>query len=259
MNDVEQAARLLADSRWSIALTGAGISVDSGIPDFRSPGGLWDRFDPFEYAHIDAFLSHPEKVWTMLREMHDVIHSAKPNAGHYALAELEQMEIIKAVITQNIDSLHQLAGSQEVIEFHGNSRKLVCLACGAKYNAEKMTELMREKGIWPPVCEKDNRVLKPDVVFFGEPIPYEASVQAQKQARECDVILVVGTSAMVFPASGIPMLARQTGATVVEINKTATALTDSVAHLSLHGSSTEILPQVVARVRELRGGGDGRA
>jgi len=252
LNTVEQAARLLVESRWTIALTGAGISVDSGIPDFRSPGGLWDRFDPFEYAHIDAFLHDPEKVWTMLREMHDVIHGAKPNAGHFALAELEQLGILKAIITQNIDSLHQLAGSQEVIEFHGNSRKLVCLECGAKYNAEKVHERTKEKGVWPPVCDHDGRVLKPDVVLFGEPIPVEASVLAQRQARECDVILVIGTSAMVFPASGIPMLARQTGATVIEVNRTSTALTDSVAHISLHGSSTEILPRIVEHVRRMR-------
>ena len=255
MKPLEQVAQLLANSRWAIALTGAGISVDSGIPDFRSPGGLWDRFDPFEYAHIDAFVRSPQRVWEMLREMQAVIHAAKPNAGHVALAELEHLGVMHAVITQNIDNLHQMAGSHEVIEFHGNGRKLTCLACGAKYDSEEIEKRVRENGVFPPECTNDGTILKPDVVFFGEPIPVDASLEAQKQARQCDVILVVGTSVMVFPASGIPMLARQTGATVVEINKGATPLTGSVAHHSLHSSSTEILPQLAKRVRELRKGG----
>jgi len=249
---LEKVAQLLAQSDHAIALTGAGISVDSGIPDFRSPGGLWDRFDPLEYASIDSFQANPNKVWNMIKEMNEVISGARPNPGHLALAELEQIGVMKAVITQNIDNLHQDAGSQEVIEFHGNGRKLVCLQCGRKYDTEAYAEKNLASGVWPPVCEHDGQVLKPDVIFFGEAIPFEASTQAQQHAQKCDVILVIGTSAMVFPASGIPMLARQTGSTVVEVNKATTQLTGSVAEYSLLGSSSEVMPQLAARVRELR-------
>lgn len=252
MDRMEEAAKLLAESSWTVALTGAGISVDSGIPDFRSPGGLWDRFDPYEYAHIDAFRRDPDKVWTMLREMNDIIHNARPNEGHQALANLESKGILKAVITQNIDNLHQEAGSREVIEFHGNGRTLVCLDCGSKFNTEDAQKRAMEKGEWPPSCPNEGSALKPDVIFFGEAPPLEESARAQQHAQESDVMLVVGTSATVFPANGIPLLAWQTGAKIIEINKTTTHLTGHVAQISLHGSSSEILPKLVQRVWELK-------
>ena len=189
----------------------------------------------------------------MLKEMNHIVSGAKPNPGHVALAELERMGIVKAVVTQNIDNLHQDAGSQEVIEFHGNGRKMMCLVCGARYDTDEITRKMEETGVFPPVCEKDGQVLKPDVIFFGEAIPYEASSKAQQHALECDVMLVVGTSAMVFPASGIPLLAKQTGATVVEVNKTTTQLTGAVADISLYGSSSTLLPELVEQVKARRG------
>jgi len=253
VSDLQEVARILADAGWIAALTGAGSSVDSGIPDFRSPGGLWDRFDPMEYATIDAFVENPEKVWTMLKEMNALISSAKPNPGHTALAELERMGLLKAIITQNIDNLHQEAGSREVIEFHGNGNQLVCLKCGSRYSAAEVAERLARGADWPPECPNDAHVLKPNVIFFGEAIPLEASHQARLQAARCDAMLVVGTSAMVFPASSIPQLARQSGAVVVEINKTTTQLTRTVAQYTLQGSSSDILPELVEEIRRITG------
>jgi len=235
---IQKSAKTLAKSHWTVALTGAGISVDSGIPDFRSPGGLWERFDPFEYAHIDAFRRNPEKVWQMLKEMSGIVRDAKPNPGHVALAKLEEMGILKAVITQNIDNLHQRAGSKNVIEYHGNGERLVCPKCGKHFPADEA----EEKGEFPPKCDVDGTILKPDVVFFGEAIPFEALIDAQHQAQECNVMLVVGTSGMVQPAAGLPYIAKNSGSTIIEVNPRSTVLTSSVVDIYLCGSSSIILP-----------------
>ena len=238
---IRRIAGWVRDARKVVALTGAGISVDSGIPDFRGPGGLWDRFDPMEYATLAAFLSRPEKVWEMIREMNAVIGAARPNPGHLALARLEAMGKLAAIVTQNIDNLHQEAGSRTVIEFHGNGRHLVCLECGRRVAADQAP-----RAEFPPRCSCPRQpVLKPDVVFFGEMIPQEAGTRAQAEAMGCDVMLVIGTSAVVAPASGIPWIARKSGAMVAEINLEPTPLTGSVAHESAWGSASEILPRIV--------------
>jgi NAD-dependent deacetylase len=249
VSEWEQAVAILRDSRWTIALTGAGISVESGIPDFRSPGGLWDRFNPMEYAHIDAFRRNPAKVWEMLREMSAVVREARPNAAHVALAELEQLGVLKTIVTQNIDDLHQQAGSRRVIEFHGNSRRMQCLYCHREYEADEAERRVAETGVFPPRCPIDDHILKPTVVFFGEAIPAQAAAEAYDEARNCQAILVVGTSATVFPASSLPMIARERGARVIEINTAPTGLTYQVAHLSLFGSAGEILPELVRRLK----------
>jgi len=247
---VAKAARLLAGSKYVVALTGAGISVDSGIPDFRSPGGLWDRFDPMEYAAIESFINNPRKVYTMIKEMHKIVESAEPNAGHTALAQLEQMGKLKAVITQNIDNLHQDAGSSKVIEFHGNGSRLVCLKCRKVYSREQFEDFFQQDKL--PICECGS-VLKPDVVFFGEPIPVEASMLSQHEAQTCDVMLVIGTSATVAPASHIPFIAKRSGAAILEYNKTTTPLTGSLSDHFVMGSSTETLPATVERLKDMLG------
>ncbi len=243
---IERLAEDLVRSRKAIALTGAGISVESGIPDFRSAGGLWSRYDPEEYAHIDGFLRDPVKIWGMLREIIKVIEAARPNAGHKALARLEAMGRLSSVITQNVDGLHQAAGSRRVIEFHGTNRFLVCLKCG--FRGE--TAAFETQSVLPrcPECEA---VLKPDVVFFGEPIPVEAMREASQEAREADLVLVVGTSAVVYPASSIPSTAREHGAKVVEINLEETPLTGAVSDYLIRGPAGKILPVVVEKVQEL--------
>ncbi len=236
-------------SRKTIALTGAGISVESGIPDFRSAGGLWSRYDPEEYAHIDGFRRDPVKIWNMLREIIDVIEAARPNPAHQALAQLEAMGYLSSVITQNVDGLHQAAGSRHVIEFHGSNRFLICLTCG--FRGETAAFDTRNEA---PTCPKCGSVLKPDVVFFGEPIPADAMREAFEEARKADLVLVVGTSAVVFPASDIPSLAREHGAKVVEVNLEETPLTGVVSDYILKGPAGEILPEVLTGVRNLAGG-----
>jgi NAD-dependent deacetylase len=241
---IQKAAKDIVDSRKTIALTGAGISVESGIPDFRSAGGLWSRYDPEEYAHISAFQANPEKVWQMLQEMMALVLGAEPNPAHIALAELEAMGVLSSVITQNVDGLHQRGGSRAVIEFHGSNRWLVCLACGDRREA---TSFSFE--VIPPRCPHCSAILKPDVVFFGEPIPWEAQTRSFEEARQCDVVLVIGTSAVVYPAAGIPTTAKQNGATVIEINTEPTPLTDFAADYLIQGPAGQILPEIVQEVK----------
>lgn len=244
---IRRAAEDILKARRAVAFTGAGISVESGIPDFRSPGGLWSRFDPDEYAHIEAFRRDPEKVWRMLREMLELTLGAKPNPAHRALAELEELGLLRAVITQNVDGLHQRAGSREVIEFHGTQDWLVCLGCGWRRPSEGITpeEI-------PPRCPHCDLILKPDVVFFGEPIPWQAQRKALEEARSCDLMLVVGTSAVVFPAGELPILAKRQGAIIIEINKEPTVLTGSISDYLIQGEAGKTLPLIVQEVKRFR-------
>ena len=242
---VHQVAEALCRWRHGVALTGAGISVDSGVPDFRSPGGLWDRFDPMEYATIDAFQADPERVWVMLREFDSLLQRARPNPGHLALARLEQHGLIDGLVTQNVDNLHQLAGSKNVVEFHGNGSRLRCPGCDGLVEAARAREL----GM-PPRCAECGCVLKPDVVFFGEMIPHQAMERSMALLRDCKVMLVVGTSATVAPASLIPMVAKQHGAFLAEFNLGPTAIT-SACDVAVHASVKESLPALAARTEQL--------
>jgi NAD-dependent deacetylase len=244
---IEQAATLIANARVVVALSGAGISVDSGIPDFRSAGGLWERYDPMDYAHIASFRSDPFRVWNMLTDMRNLAKNARPNRGHRALAELESLGKLQAIITQNIDNLHQEAGNSTVIEFHGNSRRLKCLKCGASYSPEDEDRLVSGH---PPACFC-GAVLKPDIVFFGEPIPHEAFRQSLVYAEQADVMLVVGTSAQVAPANMLPSVTTGHNGSLIEINLERTHLSDIHGAIHLGGSTTEILPKLVDAVRVL--------
>jgi len=240
-NNLIKAADIIRKSKNMIALTGAGISVESGIPDFRSAGGLWDKYDPAIYASISSFISMPEKVWNMIFEMIELTGNAKPNKGHYALAELEHMNLLKAVITQNIDNLHQEAGSKNVIEYHGNSKHLVCLSCSKEYDGSGIDR----SGKKIPHCESCGRILKPSVIFFGEAIPFHALSESQKFAESADVVLVVGTSAVVYPAAGIPKIAKRRGAVIIEFNLEETELTENQTDIFIHGSAGQTLPDLV--------------
>ncbi len=232
---IKQVAQAIADSHNVVAFTGAGISVESGIPAFRGGQGLWDKYDPIEYAHINSFLHDPEKVWQMLKEMDDYIQKAKPNVAHNFLSYLEKKNHLKGVITQNVDNLHQRAGSQKVIEFHGNSNRLRCLSCGRVFSRDKIS--LEEI---PPRCTCKSRLVKPDVVFFGEPIPSAAHEEALELARQCEIMIVIGTSALVAPASTIPYLAKHSGAIVIEINLEPTSLTKTISDFFLQGSAVEV-------------------
>lgn len=232
-----RAAEIIKNADNCIALTGAGISVESGIPDFRSACGLWEKYDPMEYAHIDAFRRNPEKIWKMIFDLMDLTTNAKPNPAHLALARMETMDLLGTVITQNIDNLHQAAGSRNVIEFHGNSSMLECLSCGERYTADHLHIVPGE----PPRCGKCDEILKPTVIFFGEAIPPQALYESERLARTSDAILVVGTSAVVYPASSIPYMVKSNGGAVIEINLESTGLTHSITDVFLQGSAGKVL------------------
>ena len=219
-----------------VALTGAGISVESGIPDFRSPDGLWSRFDPMEYAHIRAFRANPAKVWALLKEMDAVITGARPNPAHYALAELEARGVLLGVITQNVDNLHQAAGSKRVVEYHGNARRFVCDTCNGHHPRETL-----DFSHTPLYCLCGG-LIRPDVVFFGEAIPTAAQEEAEELAQECDLLLVIGTSGEVAPASYLPYTAKEWGAVIVENNLEPTRLTRTLTDHFLKGSAGKLLP-----------------
>jgi NAD-dependent deacetylase len=201
----------MADLKECVALTGAGISAESGIATFRSKGGLWEKYDPMVYASIEAFREDPAKYWTIRGEFIRNYDTYQPNKAHLALAELEEMGILQHVITQNIDGLHKKAGSKNVIEIHGSLRETYCLECGREFLAPHVPEGM------PPYCECGG-VLKPNTVLFGEQLPRDALETAYHQSATCKLMLVIGTSAVVQPAASLPALARQEGAKIVEVN-----------------------------------------
>jgi len=237
-------AELLRRCQATAALTGAGISVESGIPSFRGVHGLWTRYDPMEYAHIDAFLSNPDKVWRMLLDLDETIRQARPNPAHYALAELEKMGKLKGIITQNVDNLHQEAGSRQVIEFHGNARRFVCLRCRRAFEPAAL-----DFSQVPLYCSCGG-LIKPDIVFFGEEIPSAANRAAFDLAEACDLMLVIGTSAVVMPANYLPYSAKKHGAPIVEINLEPTDLTRRLTDYFLEGSASQILSETVARLTD---------
>jgi NAD-dependent deacetylase len=205
---------------------------------------MWEKFDPAEYATIGAFLRDPEKVWEMLAEMIGVLERACPNPAHFGLAELERRGILRSVITQNVDGLHQAAGSRNVIEFHGNPWELACLSCGSRYPSRKR---IADTGI-PPRCDC-GAILKPDVVLFGEPIPWSAQEDSDAEARACAVLLVVGTSAQVAPACDIPRIAKEEGAFIIEINPEKTSLTAAVTDLHIEGTASSAIAVILEEVR----------
>ena len=240
----EQAVDLLLKSKKAVALTGAGISVESGIPPFRGKNGLWSKYDPEEYTHINAFMTNPHKVWKMLEELWEIIDKAQPNPAHYALAELEKIGILSSIITRNVDCLHQQAGSKKVIEFHGSHSGFVCMWCGWRIEATKVSMVSI-----PPQC-KCGKPLKPDVVLFGEPIPHDPLRESFMETENCDIMFVIGTSAVIAPASGLPILAKQVGAVIIEINPEPTHLTNYIADLTILESAGKILPEIVNLYRD---------
>jgi len=221
-------------------LTGAGVSTESGIPDFRSATGIWARYDPMEYATIDAFRRDPAKVWDFYSKRLDVLRQAQPNPAHLGLAELERRGLVEAVITQNVDRLHEQAGSQNVIEVHGSIRSASCLACGHREEYERVLELLPV-----PECERCAAVLKPDVVMFGELMPEAELERAFELARSAALLLVVGSSLEVYPVAGIPEEALACGARLAIINRGSTPY-DGRAVLRIDAPAGETLALVVA-------------
>jgi len=235
---IVQAARLLAVARHVTVFSGAGISVESGIPPFRGPGGLWSRVDP-GFIEIEYFRRQPEKSWLRIKEIfYDFFGRAGPNTAHFGVAALEKAGLVKAVITQNIDNLHQGAGSREVIEFHGNSQWLVCLDC-----LKREVVTLERLAALPPRCACGG-LLKPDFIFFGEGIPEKTLQRSYQEASRADVFLVIGSSGEVMPACQIPPLAQARGAKIIEINPSESNFTPS-SDVFLQGKATEMVTGLI--------------
>ncbi len=242
MTPVEQAVKIILQSNSTVALTGAGISVESGIPDFRSPGGLWSRYDPLEYGHINSFRSDPAKVWKMLLEIDELLEKARPNKAHEVLAVLERKGLLDAVITQNIDSLHQGAGSKNVIEYHGHNRNLRCETCGKSYPKSRV-----DFSKLPPLCECGG-LLRPEFVFFGEPIPGRERQKAESAAAGCDLMLVIGTSGSVAPANYLPHIAKTHGAKIIEINPNETEIPRNIIDIVIREKAGTALEKILEAI-----------
>jgi len=249
---VEEATRVIAASRHVVALVGAGLSVESGIPPFRGPGGLWTKHGEPDMLDYERFREDPKKWWEerisrsgSMQELIDALSQAKPNAGHYALAELERIGQLQHIITQNIDNLHQEAGSEAITEIHGNRLKLRCMGCNTRWPLDQfpIEEL-------PPKCPDCGGMVKSDTVMFGEPIPHDALNECINQTRACDCMLLVGTSAVVYPAAGFPQDVKMSGGKLIEVNPNETPLTP-YCEIVLRGPSGTSLPLLVERLRDL--------
>jgi NAD-dependent deacetylase len=249
---IESAAQILASSKHAVALTGAGHSTPSGVPDFRSPGtGLWEQDDPMAVASIDTFRRDPQAFFDWIRPLARQMMEARPNPGHMALADLERAGVLKAVITQNIDELHHRAGSQLVLELHGSVRTATCTRCRKRVSSAEVWPQFVASGEMPR-CPACSGLLKPDVVLFGELLPVGVLLEAQSQADRCDVMLVAGSSLEVYPAADLPMRARRHGAEVIVLNYQPTDM-DAEAAVVIHDDLALYLPKIADRVLELRG------
>ncbi len=237
--DIKEAAGMLRNSNFTTAYTGAGISVESGIPPFRGKEGLWSKYDP-RYLELNFFLSKPEESWKVIKQIfYDYFGKAKPNAAHLALAKMEQGGMLNRIITQNIDNLHQEAGSTNVYEFHGNSMKLVCLVC---YRVFPYGEISLDH--LPPRCPDCQGLLKPDFIFFGEAIPQKPLEAAYEAASRSDIFLLIGTTGEVMPANQIPPLAKQNGAKIIEVNTEESNYTNRITDLFLKGKAGEVMTKL---------------
>ncbi len=240
-------ATLIRDGQPCVALTGAGASTESGIPDFRSPTGIWAEFDPLEYATLGAFQRDPEKVWRFYAPRFSALAAAEPSRVHSALAELEELGFLEAVVTQNIDRLHERAGSREVVEVHGSIRASRCPGCARPYDLARLLELL-DAGDGAPRCEACGIVLKPGVVFFDELLPAEAVDRAFELARRARLLLVVGTSLEVWPVAGLPDETLEAGGRLAVLNESPTRA-DGRAELVVREPAGAVLGAAVARLR----------
>jgi len=240
---IAKAAALIKNARTLTAFTGAGISVESGIAPFRGTDGIWNTFDP-KYLELTYFLNHPQESWQIIRQLFfENFERAGPNTAHKVLARLEAAGLLKAVITQNIDNLHTRAGSENVIEFHGNSRNLVCTRCSFTTPVHA--------GLWenlPPACPDCRAILKPDFVFFGETIPEDAFTRSFVWANRSDVMLVIGSTGEVYPAASVPEHAKQAGAQIIEINPHPSGFTKRITDVFLQGKATEMMAALETHV-----------
>ncbi len=249
--DVADAAKILKECSHVMAFTGAGISTESGIPDFRSPGGLWEKYDPNVYADYSTFVNHPEYFWEMALGIFNTIIRARPNPGHKALVHLEKLGKLQVIVTQNIDRLHHQAGSKvPVLELHGAYEEFNCIKCGKQFSL--YTDIAPrigagEKVLW---CDACNGAIKPSAVMFGEDLPVETVRESERHAQLCDCVIIIGSSLQVFPANQIPVIAKERGAQLIIVNQEPTYL-DQTADVVLQGRAGDILPCIVEALKNL--------
>ncbi|MDY6964379.1 MAG: NAD-dependent deacylase [Halobacteriota archaeon] len=247
--DINLAAKQILRSKYLIASTGAGFSTESGIPDFRGPDGVWTKYGEPSMDGFQRFMEDPSsmakelmkpKRMSMIRNF----LGSKPNPGHYALAELEEMGILKCLITQNVDNLHRAAGNKNVLEFHGNVYRLRCLTCNSRFDLTQSDDIREHRS-------RCNGRVKTDAVMFGEPIPQDVLRRSFEEAKRCDCLIVAGTSAVVYPAASLPGIAKEQGATIIEINGEETHLTYSITDNYIKGKTGEVLPRIVKEIKGL--------
>jgi len=241
---VKDVADAILGSRYLVALTGAGVSAESGIPTFRGKDGLWNKYRPEELANPEAFANDPEKVWKWYAWRMEKVFNAKPNKAHFAFAELEKMGLLKTLITQNVDDLHERAGSKNVLHLHGSLRVVKCTACKNSFEMENLPVI-------PPLpkCEKCGSLLRPGVVWFGEMLPPDILERALREVEMSDLIIVAGTSAVVQPAASLPLVVKRYRGIVVEINPSKTPLS-SIADYSLRGKAGEVMDEILQYIRK---------
>lgn len=239
--EIIEAAGLIANAKHLVAFTGAGISVESGIPAFRGEGGIWSQHDP-SILDIDYFCTHPSESWEVISKIfYQYFQNALPNPAHLLLARLEREGMLRSVITQNIDNMHHEAGNSQVIEYHGNSKWLKCSHCGERYEISSIS-----LDTLPPRCNEDSEVLKPDFVFFGEGIPPNAASRSVEEISMADVLLIIGSTGEVMPAGMLPSIAKSNGATVIEINPKRSSFTESLTDLFLQGPAGAVSQELEA-------------
>jgi NAD-dependent deacetylase len=236
---IKQVSEIIRKAKYAVAFTGAGISVESGIPPFRGENGVWNSHHPI-YLEIDFFKKKPLQSWIKIKEIfYDNLEEALPNIAHIMLAKMEKRSFIESVITQNIDNLHQKAGSRYVYELHGNFKQLICMECSSEYDIS-----FADLNYLPPTCYVCKGILKPNIVFFNEPIPPFAKNRSFAEAKKSDVFIIIGTHAEVLPAAELPVVAKENGAKIIEINVSETHFTHSVTDFFLQGKATEVLQAI---------------
>lgn len=246
MNIYQEAAKQIVDSHYCVAFTGAGISVESGIPPFRGENGLWNKYDPKSFE-IDYFLQDSPRSWAIIKDIfYDLFGHVLPNTAHYALAEMEHRGVLKAVITQNIDNLHKDAGSKEVYEFHGSLKQIICLQCRQKVDVAQV-DMERV----PPACLTCGGLMKPDVVFFGEAIPEYAASKSIDATRKADCMILIGTTGTVAPANTLPYRAKAAGTTIIEINPAASEYTDQITDIFIQDNATRAMEHLMEAIDAL--------
>src|ERR1700693_3040228 len=249
--EIREAASTILEARYAIALTGAGMSVESGIPPFRGPGGLWTKYGEPPMNQFQRFMENPKKAWEkrMSRQNDELflpLKVAKPNPGHTALAELEAMGVLRFVITQNVDDLHRQAGQKALAEIHGNWKLMRCLDCTSRFDTGEIS-----LEVLPPKCPKCGGMVKSDTVSFGEPIPTDVLLRGQDHSARADLVIVAGTSATVYPAAGFAIEVKQRGGMLVEVNLYESEIT-AYCNISLRGGSANVLPRLTKAISERR-------